>query len=46
MNLLRESFPSGMVGTMFGFGANSLFELDVTAQRIIPRSVPTSSSEP
>ncbi|MDP7337777.1 MAG: LemA family protein [Vicinamibacterales bacterium] len=46
MNLLREGFPSGIVGSMFGFGANSLFELDMTAQRIIPRSVPLSSSDP
>ncbi len=37
MNSLRESFPSSIVAAMFNFEAGSFFELDSTAERVVPR---------
>ena len=37
MNSLRESFPSSIVAGMFNFEAGSFFELDSTAERVVPR---------
>lgn len=37
MNSLRESFPSSIVASMFGFAAGTFFELESEAERVVPR---------
>lgn len=37
MNSLRESFPSSIVASMFGFEAGTFFELESEAERVVPR---------
>ena len=37
MNALRESFPSNIVAGMFNFEAGTFFELESSAERVVPR---------
>jgi len=37
MNALRETFPSSIVAGMFHFEAETFFELDSAAERVVPR---------
>ncbi len=37
MNVLRESFPSNLVGSMFKFESGTFFELEREAERVVPR---------
>jgi len=37
INALRQSFPSSIVAAMFGFEAETFFELDSAAERVVPR---------
>jgi LemA protein len=37
MNILREGFPTNIVGNMFRFERGSFFELDDEAERVVPR---------
>ena len=44
MNVLRASFPSSIVGSMFNFEEGTFFELDDAAERVVPRVELTSAS--
>jgi len=37
LNILRESFPTNIIGRMFRFAGGSYFELDSEAERVVPR---------
>jgi LemA protein len=37
MNVLREGFPTSIIGRMFGFEMETFFELDDEAERVVPR---------
>lgn len=37
MNQLRGMFPTNLVGSVFGFGHESFFELSSDAERVVPR---------
>ena len=37
MNVLRNSFPSSIVGSMFNFEQGTFFEIDNAAERVVPR---------
>lgn len=37
LNVLREQFPTSLIGRMFGFQGGTFFELDREAERVVPR---------
>ena len=37
LNILRESFPTSIIGGLFRFAGGSFFELDSEAERVVPR---------
>jgi LemA protein len=46
MNGLVMTFPSNLVAGAFGFKAASFFELDSTAERVVPRVALASHTQP
>jgi LemA protein len=37
LNVLRESFPASVIGSMFSIESATYFELDSAAERVVPR---------